>query len=207
MQKGKFFAVRTFHELGSAGLQHNGNVRHGIANHACQLEAGLGRNLAAARKFHVRHHAQQVLTILHHLLLRLLVVGAQEDLGTGAHAHQFVRNIERLAQKPSRLVDDFGINHRQEKRVIADVIFHHQHDWHAHGLGVVKNVTLVLNVVHDREQDADISLPQEDAVDIGAGIASNEVLYLAIVVGQHDYGHVEAGGLDFAGELRGVHIA
>ena len=32
-------------------------------------------------------------------------------------------------------------------------------------------------------------------------------LYLAIVVGQHDYGHVETGGLDFAGQLRGVHVS
>ena len=56
-------------------------------------------------------------------------------------------------------------------------------------------------------QDARISLPQEDAVDVGLRIARDEVLDLAIVVGQHDHGNVETGGFDLTSQLRGVHVA
>ena len=56
-------------------------------------------------------------------------------------------------------------------------------------------------------QDARVALPQEDAVDVGVRIARDEVLDLAIVVGQHDHGDVEPGGFDLTSQLRGIHVA
>ena len=37
-------------------------------------------------------------------------------------------------------------------------------------------------------------------------MASNEILNLAVVVGQHDNGHVEPGVLNLAGKLGGIHV-
>ena len=71
----------------------------------------------------------------------------------------------------------------------------------------MEDVALVFDVVDHREQDARVALPQEDAIDVGAGIARQEVLDLAVVVGQDDDRNVEAGGLDLARQLRGVHVA
>ena len=41
---------------------------------------------------------------------------------------------------------------------------------------------------------------------LGVRIAGDEVLDLAVIVGQHHHGHVEPGGLDLARQLRGVHV-
>src|ERR1700757_401162 len=38
-------------------------------------------------------------------------------------------------------------------------------------------------------------------------VAGDEILELAVVVGEHDYRDVETGGLDVAGEPGGVHVA
>ena len=62
-RKPKPCVVGALHELGAAGLQHDGHIGHDVADHARQLEAGFGRELAAAGKLHVRHDRQQVLAI------------------------------------------------------------------------------------------------------------------------------------------------
>ena len=62
----------------------------------------------------------------------------------------------------TRLRDQFGVNDGQERRVVTDVIFDHEQDRHAHGSGVVEDITLVFDVLDDRDQDADVALPEED---------------------------------------------
>ena len=42
--------------------------------------------------------------------------------------------------------------------------------------GVVLDVALVLDVLDDRDEDASVALPQEDALDVGVRIARDEVL-------------------------------
>ena len=67
LQEAESLPMRALHELRAAGLQHDGHVGHEVAHHARQLETGFGRQLAAARKLHVRHHGQQVVAVFHHL--------------------------------------------------------------------------------------------------------------------------------------------
>ncbi len=132
---------------------------------------------------------------------------AQQDLRARPHAHQFVRDIQCLAQQPPRLADDLGVNYRQKQRVVRDVVLHQQQDGNIHGLGVVQDVALVFDVVDDRDENARVPLPQEDAVDVGLRVARDEVLDFAMVVGQHDDGNIQSGGFDVARQLRGVHVA
>ena len=51
-------------------------------------------------------------------------------------------------------------------------------------------------------QNADIALPEEDAVDIGHRIAGDEILDLAVIVGEHDDRHVKPGLFDLARPAR-----
>src|ERR1035438_1538806 len=206
LQERKLFRVSALHEFRSAGLKHDGDIPYRAADHAGQLEAGLRSQLSPSRKLHIRHHPEKVVAVLHHLLLGILVVGAQQDLWPGPHSHQLVRDIQSFAEQPPGLADDLGVNDGQEQRVVTNVIFHHQHHGYAHGFGVVLDVALVLDVLDDRDQDAGVTLPQKYPLDAGLRIARNEVLNLAIIVGQSDDRNVEIGGLDFARQLRGIHV-
>jgi hypothetical protein len=60
-------------------------------------------------------------------------------------------------------------------------------------LRVVQHVALVLDVLDDRDQNAGIALPEEDSLDVGDWIARDEILDLAIVVGEHDHGNIQPG--------------
>ena len=92
-----------------------------------------------------------------------------------------------------RLRNQLGVNHRQKRRVIADVVLHHQHDRNAHGSCVVGRIALVLDVLHDRDQNADVPLPQEDALDVAyCGLRATKFFNLAIIVGEDDDRDVQA---------------
>ena len=195
------------HELGAAGVEHDRDIGHQAADHVRQLETGVGRELAAHGKLDVGDDAEQVFAIRDRLAARLLVIAAKQNFGTGAHAHQLVRDIEPFTEQAARLGDHLGIDDRQKRRAVADVVFDQKNDGHAHGRGVMLDVALVLDVLDDGDEDADIALPEEDAVDIGQRIARNKILNLAVIVGEHDDRYIEPGLLDLAGQLGGAHLA
>ena len=162
--------------------------------------------IALTRELHVGDDRQQVIAVSPRLDLCTLVVRSQQDLGTGAHAHQLVGDVDAFAQQAARLTDEFRVNHRQEQGVVADVVLHHQDHGNIHRFGVVVDVALVLDVLHDRDEDASVALPEEDALDVGLRIARDEIRDLAVVVGQDNYRHLETGVLDLARQLRGIHV-
>ena len=69
------------------------------------------------------------------------------------------------------------------------------------------DVAFILDVLDDRDQDAGIALPQKNAFDIGDWIPRDEILDLAIVIGQHHDGNIQPGLLHLARQLRRVHVA
>ena len=96
---------------------------------------------------------------------------------------------------------------RKKERVVGDVVLDHEQHGNVHAPGVVQDVALVFDVADDRNQDARVALPQEDAVDVGVRIAGDKVLDLAIVVRQHNYRNIESGSPQLARQLRRVHVA
>ena len=115
-------------------------------------------------------------------------------------------DVDALAQQASRLTDEFRVNYRQKQRVVADVVLDHQDYGNIHRFGVVVNVALVLDVLHHRDKDASVTLPEEDALDVGLRMARNEIRDLAVVVRQHHYRHPQTGVLDLARQFRGIHV-
>ena len=118
-----------------------------------------------------------------------------------------MRHVDAFLDHAPRLLDQLGIDHGQERRVIADVVFHHQQHRHADGPRVVQDVAFILDVLDDRDQDAGIALPQKNAFDLGDWIPRHEILNLAIVISQHNDGNIQPGPLHLARQLRRVHVA
>ena len=193
------------HELGPAGLEHDRNIRRQSADQVRQLEARVRRQLAAKRKLDIGDHAEQVLAVGERLLRRVLVIRTEQNLGPGAHAHQLVGDVEAFAEQTARLRDQLGINHRQKRRAVADVVFDQKNDRNPHHRGVVEDIALVLDVLDEGDQNADIALPKENPFDIGHRITGDEILDLTVIVGQHDDRHIEAGLLDLPRQLVGAH--
>jgi hypothetical protein len=73
-------------------------------------------------------------------------------------------------------------------------------------LGVVLQVPEVLDILHDRQQDAEVPLPHEDLVDILHLAALQQLLQLPVLVGQQDHGHLHARVAQAAGKLQHLHV-
>ena len=107
--------VRPRAELGAAGLQHYGHVRHQALHHARQFKARLRIELALPGELHVRYHAEQIIAILLHQLGRVFEIRAQQNSRPRLHAHQFVRHVNAFLDHAPRLLDQFGVDHGQER--------------------------------------------------------------------------------------------
>ena len=194
-------------EFGAAGLQHNGRVRHQAPHHARQFEARLGIQLSVPGEFNVRHHAEQIVAILLHQRGRIFEIGTQQNFRPRLQAHQFVRHVDAFLNHAPRLLDQFGVDHRQKRRVIANIVFHHQQHGHANGSRVMQHVALILDVLDDGDQNARVALPKKDPFNVGDRIPRHEILDFAIVVAQHHDRNIQPGLLHLARQLRCVHVA
>ena len=159
------------------------------------------------REFHVGNKAEQIVAVAFGKRVGFFEVRAEQDLGARPHPHQLVGHVESFLNHAPRLRDQFGVDHREKRGVVTDVVFHHQHNRNTHGGSVVLHVALVLDVFDDGDQNARVALPQENPLDIRDRIARHEILYFAIVVGQHDHRHVQPRGFDFPRQLRRIHVA
>ena len=149
-------------ELRVARLQHDGNIRNHALHQPRQLKAGIGIQMPVAGKLHVAYHSEQISFIKLDDDGRALVIPRQQNLGPRPHAHQLVRQVVTFAHCPPGLRNQRGVNLRQQRRVVAHIVFHYQHHRHTHLQRVVSHVVPVLHVFDDGQQQARIALPQEN---------------------------------------------
>jgi len=71
----------------------------------------------------------------------------------------------------------------------------------------VECVAIVFGVFDDRNQNARISLPQKNTVDLGYRIAGNEILYFAIGLCKHHDRNIQARLSYLLRQLRGIHLS
>ena len=194
-------------ELGAAGLQNHGRVGHETLHHVRQFEASLWTEFTLPGKLDVRDQAEEIVAIFLHQAGGVFKIGTQQNSRPRLHAHKFVRHVDAFLNHAPRLFDQLGIDNGQERGVVANVVFDHEQHGNAHGVRVVEDVALVLDIFDDRNQNASIALPEEDSFDIGDWIARDEILDLAMVVAEHDDRNIEPGSLDFTRQLRSIHVA
>ena len=71
----------------------------------------------------------------------------------------------------------------------------------------MQHIAPILDQLDHSDEDARVALPQENPFDVGDWIARDEVLYLAIVVGQHNHRNVESSAPDLARKVGGIHVS
>ena len=173
--------------LGPRGLQHDGDVAATLAHGAAEGQARQRIERAFPGKAHVGDDPEDLVGVAVEARPGLLVVVAEEDLGARADAHQLVREIQPLGHQAQRVVDELRVQEREERRVVADVVLDEDDGGHADHAGVVGDVELVLEVLDDRQQDADVALPQEEALERRDVLGVGELVERALVVGEeHD---------------------
>src|ERR1700733_11210772 len=112
-----------------------------------------------------------------------------------------MRDVDAFLNNTAGLLDQFGVNDRKERREVTDDGFINEQNRNTPRPRVVQHVSLVFDVLDDRDQNARSSLPKKDAVNVGGGIAGDEILDLAIVVSEDDDRNGES---DFAAITGGV---
>ncbi len=184
---------RRAHRLGErlvgrqARLQRHRHVRMRLADAPREGDARLRRHAAVHRELDVGDDAEHVLLVGGKPGPRLLERLAQQDLRAGLDPHQPVREVHALRRELLGVVHQLGVDHRQERRVVADVVLDDDHHLHAHQRRVIGHVEPVLDLLDDGEEDRDVALPEVDALEIGGVVAVQEQRQLPRVVGeQHD---------------------
>jgi hypothetical protein len=106
----------------------------------------------------------------------------------------------------ARFRHELGVDHREKRGVESRLVLDHDDHRHARLARVVSEVAAVLDILDDGQQDPDVALPQEDALQLGRVVTRNEVLELARIVGQQDDGRIQPGLPQPADQLEDVHV-
>ena len=192
--------------LGARGVQDDRHVREHPAHVAREVGPGLRVLAAAPRELDVGDDAEHVVAVRGEGVLGLLPRRAQQDLRPRPHPQDLLRDVEPLLDHPLRVVEELGVHHRQERRVVADVVLDEQDHLHADLARVVERVAPVLHRLDDADEDAGVALPQERPLDVRGVVPCVELGELARVPREEDDGRVEALGLHAARELGRVHV-
>ena len=76
-----------------------------------------------------------------------------------------MRQIHALRYEAVRVLRQLGVNRRQKRRVVADVVFDEENGLHAELAGVVRDVPPILDVLHDRRDQPHVALPEKHTID------------------------------------------
>ena len=173
-------------EINRVGLQQNRNVEVRGADSFSQPNPGVWILLAFARKFDVRDDAQYAVLVVLVVIPGFFVRAAQEDFGAGAHPQQLVRHVHPLGEQALVMLEHLGIDGRQVGGIEIDVVFHQDDRLHPDQAGIFFEVHLVFDELDNRDQDAEIPLPDEDSFENSAigGIQFTE--FTLVERQQHD---------------------
>ena len=206
-EKGRADGARQRLVLDAARLQHHRHVGLAHTNTLREIETGVACNLPVTGKFDVRNHAQNVLFVIDEVLPGLLVRPAQQDLRLRLHPHQLVREIHALRHQAVGVVHQLGVNGRQERRVVPDVVFDDQNSLHAELPRVVHDIPPILDVLDDGGDQTDVALPQEHAIEWRRPAWLEQLRDFTHVVGEDDDGGVDARLAHAVGEGPRRHVA
>jgi hypothetical protein len=123
--------------LRPAGLQHHRHVGLPVADAAARTRRRPREDLAVLRELDVGDDAEDVLFVGREIGPRLLEGPREKDLRLGLKAHQAVREVDPFGDQVVRVVHQLRIDRRQERGVVADVVFDDEDRLDAEGGGVV----------------------------------------------------------------------
>ena len=162
---------------------------------------------AAAGVLDVRDHPEDLVRIGGELVPRLFVAVAEEDLGAAPDAVELLAETEAFGEQLAGLLEDGLVDDRQERGVVADAVLDQQDGGDAAPAGVVRRVVAVLDLFHDRQEDADIALPDERFFQPAAPVPTAVFADGPGVVTERRHPGAPAVGAEAPGEGPDVHVA
>ena len=114
--------------------------------------------------------------------------------------------IDTLGDKALRLVQDLRVDDREVRGVELDVVFQEDDGLDADRLRVVVDVEPVLERFDDGDDQPVVALPDEDLVEDGGVVVCDDLLALAVVIGQQDDRSIQAAFAHALREPDGVHV-
>src|SRR5581483_3526960 len=120
-----------------------------ITGEICDVESGAIVRLSVARESIIADHPRDVLLEFVEAGDRILPRRAKEDLRPCAKPHRAVRRVHRFRHQPLRVLNDLGVEQRQEVRCIADVVFDEKDALHSELRRVFADVPLVFEILDD----------------------------------------------------------
>ena len=170
--------------LRAAGVEDRRDVRPHLAHRGDEPLPRLRVGPAAAGELDVRDHPEDPVPVGIEVLPGLFVAVAEQDLGPPPDPVELLRETQPFRDQFPGLFEDRLVRHRQEGRVVADAVLDEQDGGNAEPAGVLRRVPAVLDLLHDREEDADVPLPHEGLFEVLAVVPREVFAHRAGVVAE-----------------------
>ena len=168
----------------TARVEDRGDIRTHLAHGGDEALARLAVGPALPGELDVRNHPEDLVGERREGIPRFLVVVAEEDLRPAADPVEFLREAQPFRDQLPGLLEDRLVHDRQERGVVADAVLDQQDGRDPEVAGVLGRVPLVLDVLHDRQEDADVALPDERLFEVAASAPREVLAYRAGVVAE-----------------------
>ena len=192
--------------LRTAGVEDRRNVRPHLAHRGDEALARLRVGPAAPGELDVRDHPEDLVPVGGEVVPGLLVAVAEQDLGPPPDAVELLGEAQPFRDEFPGLFEDRLVSHRQEGRVVADAVLDEQDGGNAQPAGVLRRVPAVLDLLHDREEDADVPLPHEGLFEVLAVVPRQVLAHRAGVVTEERDRSLAARVAEAVRERPDVHV-
>ena len=111
----------------------------------------------------------------------------KQNLGPRDRSEEFVREIDAFGDQPLGLAEKLRIQNGQQRRVVVDIVFDEEYGLDADQTRVMVDIHSVFEMLDDADDQPEIPLPDENAVECGSVVVRFEVFqFSAVICQQHD---------------------
>ena len=197
---GERFVFRT------PGVQDRRDVRAHPPHGGDEPFPGLRVRTALAGEFDVRDHPEDLVREGREGIPRLLVMVTEQDLRPAANPVEFLREAQPFGDEFLGLFEDRLVHHRKERGVVADAVLDQQDGGNSEFARVLGCVPAVLDLLHDRQEDPDVTLPDEGFFEVAAMVARQVLAHRAGVVPEERDRRLPSGVAEPMRERPDVHV-
>ena len=190
----------------SEGLQQNRQFGIFAPHSLCKPDPGAMIGLAFAREVDIRNDAQDVFLVGLEIVPGFLVGPAKQNLGPCHRLEDFVREVDAFGNQPLGLVEKLRIQDGQKRGIVVDIVFDEKNGLDADQPRVVVDIHPVFQMLDDADNQPEIPLPDEDAVECRRVVVRFEVLQFPAVIRQQNDGDLDARLPGQLGQPDGGHV-
>ena len=114
--------------------------------------------------------------------------------------------IDSFRDESLRLVQNLRVNDGEKGGVVPDIVLDENYGLDAYHARIVVDIHLVLEVLDDADDEAEIPLPDEDAAEDRRVVVSDQIFQFPIIIGEQDDRDIETGFSRHLGKLQSRHV-